>query len=48
MAAWFDIVNENGVWTLVDTGRLEELVQGMPYPKRQGPFWSTLLGAQIV
>lgn len=37
MAAWLDLVNEDGAWTLVDTGRLEELVQGMPSPKRQCP-----------
>ena len=37
MAAWLDLVNEDESWTLVDTGRLEELVQGMPYPKRQYP-----------
>ncbi|KAJ5642768.1 hypothetical protein N7490_006768 [Penicillium lividum] len=37
MAAWLDLVNEDGAWTLVDTGRLEELVQGMPCPKRQCP-----------
>jgi len=37
MAAWLDLVNEDGAWTLVDTGRLEDLVQGMPCPKRQYP-----------
>lgn len=37
MAAWLDLVNEDGVWSLVDTSRLEELVQGMPYPKSQYP-----------
>ncbi|KAJ5655009.1 hypothetical protein N7490_002012 [Penicillium lividum] len=37
MAAWLDLANEDGAWTLVDTGRLEELVQGMPSPKRQCP-----------
>ncbi|KAJ5938376.1 hypothetical protein N7466_001510 [Penicillium verhagenii] len=37
MAAWLDLVNEDGAWTLVDTSRLEELVQGMPSPKRQSP-----------
>ncbi|KAJ5611997.1 hypothetical protein N7510_005191 [Penicillium lagena] len=37
MAAWLDLVNEEGAWSLVDTSRLEELVQGMPYPKSQYP-----------
>lgn len=37
MAAWLDLVNEDGTWALVDTGRLEELVQGLPSPKRQCP-----------
>ncbi|KAJ5569058.1 hypothetical protein N7450_011544 [Penicillium hetheringtonii] len=37
MAAWLDIVNENGSWTLIDTNRLGELVNGMPFPQRQYP-----------
>lgn len=37
MAAWLDLVNEDGAWSLVDTSRLEELVQGMPHPKSQYP-----------
>lgn len=37
MAAWLDIVNEDGSWTLVDTNRLGELVNGMPFPQRQCP-----------
>lgn len=37
MAAWLDIVNEGGDWTLVDTNRLGELVNGMPFPRRQYP-----------
>ena len=35
MAAWLDIVNEDGSWTLIDTNRLGELVNGMPFPQRQ-------------
>ncbi|CAG8656130.1 unnamed protein product, partial [Penicillium salamii] len=37
MAAWLDLVSENEVWNLVDTNRLEELVQELPYPKWQYP-----------
>ncbi|CAG7935874.1 unnamed protein product [Penicillium salamii] len=37
MAAWLDLVSENEVWNLVDTNRLGELVQELPYPKFQYP-----------
>ncbi|KAJ5346828.1 uncharacterized protein N7506_000081 [Penicillium brevicompactum] len=37
MAAWLDLVSENEVWNLVDTNRLGELVQELPYPKCQYP-----------
>ena len=37
MAAWLDLVSENEVWHLVDTNRLGELVQELPYPKFQYP-----------
>ncbi|KAJ5769721.1 uncharacterized protein N7511_001772 [Penicillium nucicola] len=37
MAAWLDLVRENEAWNLVDTNRLEELVQELPYPKCQYP-----------
>jgi hypothetical protein len=37
MAAWLDLVSETEVWNLVDTNRLEDLVQGLPYPKCQYP-----------
>lgn len=37
MAAWLDIISEGGDWTLVDTNRLGELVNGMPFPRRQYP-----------
>ncbi|KAJ5642751.1 hypothetical protein N7490_006751 [Penicillium lividum] len=45
MAAWLDLANEDGAWTLVDTGRLEELVQGMPSPKRQCPSLVYFVGS---
>lgn len=37
MAAWLDLVNEHGAWNVVDTNRLEQLVQGLPNPKCQYP-----------
>ncbi|CAG7999508.1 unnamed protein product [Penicillium nalgiovense] len=37
MAAWLDLVKENEAWNLVDTNRLEQLVQELPYPKSQYP-----------
>lgn len=37
MSAWLDIVNEDGSWTLIDTSRLGELVNGLPFPQRQYP-----------
>ena len=37
MAAWLDLVNEHEAWNLVDTNRLEQLVQELPYPKCQYP-----------
>ncbi|OQD76228.1 hypothetical protein PENANT_c121G06279 [Penicillium antarcticum] len=37
MAAWLDLVSESTGWTLVDTGRMKELVQGMSHPHTQFP-----------
>ncbi|KAJ6105174.1 hypothetical protein N7523_010248 [Penicillium sp. IBT 18751x] len=37
MAAWLDVVPESSGWTLVDTGRLEKLVQSMSHPYTQFP-----------
>ncbi|CAG8891594.1 unnamed protein product [Penicillium salamii] len=37
MAAWLDLVKENEAWDLVDTNRLEQLVQELPNPKYQYP-----------
>ncbi|CAG8165989.1 unnamed protein product, partial [Penicillium nalgiovense] len=37
MAAWLDLVKENEVWDLVDTNRLDQLVQELPNPKYQYP-----------
>ncbi|CAG8118502.1 unnamed protein product, partial [Penicillium nalgiovense] len=37
MAAWLDFVKENEAWDLVDTNRLDQLVQELPNPKYQYP-----------
>ncbi|CAG8029242.1 unnamed protein product [Penicillium nalgiovense] len=37
MAAWLDLVKENEAWNLIDTNRLEQLVQELPNPKCQYP-----------
>ncbi|KAJ5593512.1 hypothetical protein N7537_010416 [Penicillium hordei] len=37
MAAWLDLVSDSTGWTLVDTGRMDELVQGMTHPNTQFP-----------
>ncbi|KAJ5642529.1 hypothetical protein N7490_006529 [Penicillium lividum] len=38
MAAWLDLVAEDAGWSLLDTGRLEEITQGMSHPKTQYPL----------
>lgn len=38
MAAWLDLVAEDAGWSLLDTGRLEEVTQGMSHPRTQYPF----------
>lgn len=37
MAAWLDLVSDSTGWTLVETGRMDELVQGMSHPSTQFP-----------
>lgn len=37
MAVWLDLVPEATGWTLVDTGRLERLVEGLSHPETQYP-----------
>ncbi|KAJ6175004.1 hypothetical protein N7485_004809 [Penicillium canescens] len=37
MAAWLDLVSDSTGWTLVDTGRMEQLVHGMSHPHTQFP-----------
>ncbi|KAJ5160980.1 uncharacterized protein N7482_007984 [Penicillium canariense] len=38
MAAWLDAAFDGEGWSLIDTGRLHEIVQEMTYPKSQYPF----------
>lgn len=38
MAAWLDVVSDGEGWSLIDTGRLREIVQDMAHPKSQFPF----------
>ncbi|OQD78086.1 hypothetical protein PENANT_c090G06012 [Penicillium antarcticum] len=37
MAAWLDILSDTTGRSLVDTGRFEEIVQGMSHPNSQYP-----------
>ncbi|KAJ6016582.1 hypothetical protein N7540_011173 [Penicillium herquei] len=37
MAVWLDLVEDNGDWTAVETGRMESLVRELPFPQRQQP-----------
>ncbi|KAJ5082778.1 hypothetical protein N7532_011821 [Penicillium argentinense] len=38
MATWLDLVSDGEGWSLIDTGRLHEVVQGMTHPKSQYPL----------
>lgn len=38
MAAWLDVVSDGEGWSLIDTGRLREIVQDMAHPNSQFPF----------
>ncbi|KAJ6033832.1 hypothetical protein N7444_011603 [Penicillium canescens] len=44
MAAWLDLVCDATGQSLVDTGRLEEIVQGMSHPKSQYPSFISFIG----
>ncbi|CAG8272590.1 unnamed protein product [Penicillium salamii] len=44
MAAWIDLVCDDTGQYLVDTGRLEEIVQGMSHPKSQYPSFISFIG----
>lgn len=44
MAAWLDLVSDATGWSLVDTGRLEEVVQGMNHPESQFPSFIYFAG----
>jgi hypothetical protein len=44
MAAWLDLVSCSTGWSLVETGRLEEIVQGMSNPESQFPSFIYFAG----
>ena len=44
MAAWLDLVSDATGWSLVDTGRLEEVVQDMNHPESQFPSFIYFAG----
>ncbi|KAJ5033090.1 hypothetical protein NUH16_003220 [Penicillium rubens] len=44
MAAWLDVVADDAGWSLFDTDRLEDTMQGMSNPKTQYPFWIHFAG----
>lgn len=44
MAAWIDLLCDATSQSLVDTGRLEEIVQGMSHPKTQYPSFISFIG----
>lgn len=44
MAAWLDLVHDSTGWALVDTGRMDEIVQDMSHPTTQYPSLVYFLG----
>lgn len=44
MAAWLDLVSDSVGWSLVDTGRMDEIVQGMSHPTTQYPSILCFIG----
>jgi hypothetical protein len=44
MAAWLDLAHNATGWSLVDTGRMDEIVQGMAHPTTQYPSLLSFLG----
>lgn len=35
MAAWLDLTHDSAGWSVVDTGRMDEIMQGMSHPTMQ-------------
>lgn len=44
MAAWLDLVHDSTGWALVDTGRMDQIVQDMSHPTTQYPSLVYFLG----
>lgn len=44
MAAWLDLVHDSVGWALVDTGRMDQIVQDMSHPTTQYPSLVYFLG----
>lgn len=44
MAAWLDLVHDSAGWALVDTGRMDRIVQDMSHPATQYPSLIYFLG----
>ncbi|KAL2836064.1 hypothetical protein BJX68DRAFT_274726 [Aspergillus pseudodeflectus] len=44
MAAWLDLVHNSTGWALVDTGRMDQIVQDMSHPTTQYPSLAYFLG----
>ncbi|GFF63742.1 phospholipase, patatin family protein, partial [Aspergillus udagawae] len=44
MAVWLDLAPDTTGWSLVDTGRMDEIVQGMAHPTTQYPSLVSFLG----
>ena len=44
MASWLDIIPSPSGWTLVDTGRMDKLLQSMSHPKTQFPAFLYFAG----
>lgn len=44
MAVWLDLAHNTTGWSLVDTGRMDEIVQGMAHPTTQYPSLISFLG----
>jgi hypothetical protein len=43
-AVWLDLVHESTGWALVDTGRMDQIVQDMSHPTTQYPSLVYFLG----
>jgi hypothetical protein len=44
MAAWLDLAHNATGWSLVNTGWMDEIVQGIAHPTTQYPSFLSFLG----